>query len=200
MNFRFNKLENTILRCNKCKRLRDVTVHPQPHICYTDISNAEIFIIGRNPGLEYDYSNVSLENMMETYKELWWKCRFGKYIRTHLGDNLVKNKIFFTNVCKCSSPKNSALLAQEKINCFPYLEEQIDIIQPRLILTFGNDARDILLKHIQNKKYKGKIKILNFYHPSYFRYTHTIYKAEYQAKFLKKIKEFFEKDETYNNI
>jgi len=188
----FKTLENNILHCNKCPRLRSVTHIPQPHICYTDIKNVKIFGIGRNPGLEYDYSHITIDQMMDNYRELWWKCRFGKYIRAHLGDDMVRNKMFFTNVCKCSSPANNKKKKKKKTNCYPYLEEQIDLINPKLILTFGNDARDILIKHIENRRYKGKIKILNFYHPSYFRYTRDIYKSQYQAKFLKKIKEYFE--------
>lgn len=189
------QIEEQVLSCRLCPRLNEVTVHPASHVCYTkDLSTIRVFGIGRNPGLECDYSNVSYQQMMEQYHKDWWNCRFGKYIRQKFGDEFVQTKFFFTNVCKCSSPNNTQLFQAERDNCAHYLEAQLDLIQPKLILTFGNDARDILYQYVKNSRYKNKIKFLNFYHPSYFRYVKDRSLGMRQATFLERIKNHFENE------
>ncbi|MFV2014777.1 MAG: uracil-DNA glycosylase family protein [Candidatus Heimdallarchaeota archaeon] len=186
------EIEEKVLNCRLCPRLNAVTVHPAPHVCYSkDLNTIKVLGIGRNPGLECDYTNVTYQQMMEQYHKDWWDCRFGKYIRKNFGDEFVQTKFFFTNVCKCSSPNNTVLLQTEKNNCFSYLEAQIDLVNPKLIITFGNDARDIIYQKVENGRYKGKIKFLNFYHPSYFRYVKDLSIGLYQSKYLDRIKKHF---------
>jgi uracil-DNA glycosylase len=72
--------------------------------------------------------------------------------------------MFFTNVCKCSSPNNSQLTYDEIKNCVPFLERQLEIVKPKIILTFSSEAKNLnILKNYNN--------VFNFYHPSYFVYS-----------------------------
>lgn len=168
-------LEQQIMNCEKCSRLRKVTPHPMPHITYVNnIDDVKIMGIGRNPGLEYDTSQISDEEFMDYYREKWWGCRVGTYMRKRLGDDVISNAFFFTNICKCSSPNNSPLIKKEKENCFPYLQKQIEIVQPQVIITFSSDTRNMLQSYIKDRRYiidDKTIPVFFMYHPSYFKYS-----------------------------
>jgi len=181
-------LEKKILFCNKCPRLRSVTPYPMPHIIYNREIKEKLFCIGRNPGLEHDYTNVYFDDFMSIYHKRWWICRLGRYLRRCFGDYFVMNYIFFTNVCKCSSPNNSELKREEMLNCFPFLEEQIEIIKPIAILVFGKTISDFL-----NKNLKVDVPVFNLYHPSYFMRDKNDKKEREQYKKILRIKKFFVK-------
>lgn len=179
------KIEREILQCNKCKRLREVTPYPMPHIAYTDIKDIKIFAIARNPGTEHDHSEISAKRFIEEYHSLWWQCRIGKYVRQHLSDSIVKNNILFTNVCKCSSPKNNKLTNEEIENRLPFLEEQLKCIRPQIICCFGSEAKQAIKK----LSFSFDPEVYFFFHPSFFKYQKDKELENAQAERLKEIKE-----------
>lgn len=185
------QLEKKIFKCEKCKRLRSITPTPMPHIFYAELENLEIFCVARNPGIEHDYSQVSRQEFMDIYKDRWWISRFGRYLRKQLSDDVVKRKVFFTNVCKCSSPQNSALLLQEIASCSSFLEMQIQLMHPRVILAFGADAHQALVSRTVKGKYDG-IKTFFLYHPAYFNHGGNSFYAHWQANVLRQVKEKYD--------
>ena len=116
-------LENRILACDKCPRLRRINPFPMPHIPYRGEGDNihqgcfKFMGIGRSPGLEDSYVVVGEERFMQTYRHNFYECRFGRYVRKMVGGGLLKQKFFFTNICKCPSPQNSSLLPQEIDKC-----------------------------------------------------------------------------------
>ena len=184
------QLENEIFKCRKCSRLCQINPFPMPHIYYGDPKEVELFCIGRNPGIEDSYDGIPLDSFMKLYHERWWECRVGKYLRSKLGDNIILHKFFFTNICKCSSPKNANLFPDEKENCYPYLIEQIELIKPLMIVTISDDAYKMLHPKIK-LGYFGKIAVVPLYHPSYFAYSKDKKAIEKQDDILKSIKEIF---------
>jgi uracil-DNA glycosylase len=62
--------------------------------------------------------------------------------------DIPKDRVFTTNVVHChphASPRdNRASLPHEIENCTPYLHSELDIIEPRLIIGLGQDARVVL--------------------------------------------------------
>ena len=95
----------------------------------------------------------------------------------------------FTNICKCSSSKDDKLYPSEKEHCFPFLERQIDIVKPKIILTLSADAKGELDRHMKDGKYKN-IPVYNMYHPSYFIYNPD--KSKIQDKKLFEIRKVLE--------
>lgn len=179
------KIEREIRACNKCSKLREVTPMVMPHIYYNgNLNKLKLFVVARNPGLENDTSKIHFDDFMEYYKKAWWECKLGKYLRKNLGDNIVKEKMFFTNVCKCSSPNNRALDKEEISNCCNFLIRQLRSINPEIIITLGKEATDVfyLVDCVSNTE----IKYCSFYHPSYFIYNN-------DKKIIAKEKEKFEK-------
>lgn len=53
--------------------------------------------------------------------------------------------VFISNVLKCRPPGNRNPQADEIAQCMPYLERQIELLQPRLILALGRFAAQALL-------------------------------------------------------
>ncbi|MBN2200736.1 uracil-DNA glycosylase [bacterium] len=56
-----------------------------------------------------------------------------------------REEVYIANVLKCRPPRNRDPLPEETALCLPYLEGQIDRIQPRLILALGRFAAQSLL-------------------------------------------------------
>jgi DNA polymerase len=165
-----------------------------PHIYYGDPNAIELLCVGRNPGIEDSYESIPIFSYMKLYHERWWDCRVGKYLRSKLGDNIILHKFFFTNICKCSSPKNASLFPDEKRNCLPFLIQQIKLIKPQMIITMSDDAYQALLPEIKSMYLSLdnlKIPVVNLYHPSYFIYSGDKSKAKKQDDVLKSIKEIF---------
>ncbi|GIT34874.1 MAG: hypothetical protein Ct9H300mP4_11930 [Gammaproteobacteria bacterium] len=59
---------------------------------------------------------------------------------------LSREKIFIPNILKCRPPKNRDPLASEVAQCLPYLERQIQHIDPMIIIAVGKVAAQNLLQ------------------------------------------------------
>jgi len=88
----------------------------------------------------------------------------------------IKRKdIFITNMIKCRPPGNRNPSKSEIEVCLPYLESQIALINPKIIVTLGNISTKFLLDSNEGiSKLRGKwftwiggIKIFPMFHPSY---------------------------------
>lgn len=59
--------------------------------------------------------------------------------------NININHIYMTNILKCTTKKNKDDLDEEIYQCLNYLEQQIKIVEPKIIITFG-----IAFKYLMN--------------------------------------------------
>jgi len=70
----------------------------------------------------------------------------GKFLDTLLSEiGFSRADVFITNVVKCRPPRNREPTPDEIETCTPYLNRQIDIIQPRFIVTLGNHSTAYIL-------------------------------------------------------
>jgi DNA polymerase len=53
-----------------------------------------------------------------------------------------KSDLFITNAVHCHPPKNRPSRAYEIENCRSFLRRELELVQPRLVIALGNDARD----------------------------------------------------------
>lgn len=58
---------------------------------------------------------------------------------------LDRKDVYCTTVLKCHPPNNRAAQREELVNCAPFLRQQIEAIQPEVILTLGSQASRLLL-------------------------------------------------------
>lgn len=112
----------------------------------------------------------------------------GKMLDGLLGTiGMQREQVFITNIVKDRPPENRAPLPKEIEAYAPYLREQIEVIQPRLIVTLGRHAMDFILAEFEVSEKGGKISelhgrplqaqasfgefvILPLFHPAYALY------------------------------
>ncbi len=88
--------------------------------------DADIMFIGEGPGFHEDRQGIPFVGAAGNYlNELLAKI------------NLQREDVYITNVVKCRPPGNRDPQPQEIEACRPYLDEQIALIHPRLIVTLG---------------------------------------------------------------
>jgi DNA polymerase len=86
---------------------------------------------------------------------------------------LTRDQIYIANILKCRPPGNRDPLPDEMKLCFPYLEEQVRLIQPKLICALGRIAAQALLNtQTTLGKLRGEfheycgVPLLVTYHPA----------------------------------
>lgn len=88
---------------------------------------------------------------------------------------LSREQVYIANVIKCRPPENRNPESDELDACRPYIRRQIELIQPKVIVTLGKFALQSLSGHssiaISSKRgewtsYEG-IKVMPTYHPAY---------------------------------
>ena len=85
----------------------------------------------------------------------------------------AREEVFICNVVKCRPPQNRKPLPDEMKACLPYLEAQLDLIRPKVILALGATAAEALLKvkrslsDLRGKvhSYRG-VPLVVTYHPA----------------------------------
>ncbi|MFA5920665.1 MAG: uracil-DNA glycosylase [Methylococcaceae bacterium] len=87
---------------------------------------------------------------------------------------LTREEVFITNILKCRPPSNRDPHADEVESCNDYLQRQLKLIQPKIILAIGRIAAQTLLKtDAPLAKLRGKVHTFNntpvvvVYHPAY---------------------------------
>ena len=86
-----------------------------------------------------------------------------------------REDVFITNIVKCRPPGNRVPSKSEMEVCFPYLEAQIALIKPSLIVTLGNTSTQWLLPDAPGitksrgtfLTWRGGIQLFPMFHPSY---------------------------------
>ena len=83
-------------------------------------------------------------------------------------------KVYIANVVKCRPPGNRTPTAEETAACWPYLERQIALLRPKLIVALGKPAAQTLLgREVKVGEARGRlfehngIPLIVTYHPAY---------------------------------
>ena len=123
--------------------------------------NAEIMFIGEAPGFHEDRQGRPFVGAA------------GKFLDELLASiGLTREDVYIGNVIKCRPPGNRDPLADEMAACKPFLDKQIELIQPKLIVTLGRFSMaryfpnaKITRIHGQPKRIGGRIYYPMF-HPA----------------------------------
>jgi len=88
-------------------------------------------LVGQNPGADEDETGRPFVG------------RAGKFLTKVLSENGIKREdVFITNIVKHISPQNRKPFADEVAACLPYLNMQISVIKPKIIVLLGASAKD----------------------------------------------------------
>jgi uracil-DNA glycosylase len=97
--------------------------------------DADLLFVGEGPGREEDLAGEPFVG------------RSGKLLDRLLLEEigLTRQHCYIANVVKCRPPQNRNPTPDEIAACRPYLEQQIELIAPAVIVTLGNFATRLLL-------------------------------------------------------
>jgi len=136
-----NKLNLEMKACSKCV-LRSGCKQVIPG---DGNAEAQIMFIGEGPGKKEDELGKPFVGAA------------GKFLDEMLGIiNLKREDIYIANTVKCRPPENRDPLPEEKNICWPWLLEQIRIIQPKLIVTLGKHSMEIFLPNFKISEIHGQ--------------------------------------------
>jgi DNA polymerase len=88
--------------------------------------NADIMFIGEAPGFHEDQQGRPFVGAA------------GKFLEELLASiDLTRKDVYIANVIKCRPPGNRDPLPEEIEACKPFLDRQLELIQPKLVVTLG---------------------------------------------------------------
>ena len=152
-------------------------------------ADAEILLIGEAPGLRED---IEVRPFVG---------RSGKLLTVTLEEiGLHRNDVYITNIIKRRPPENRDPLPEEIEIYKPYLQKQIEIINPKIIVTLGRFSMNFFITTAKITRDQGKIfKIDNYlvipmFHPAAcLRATKVLMEFKKSFKRLPKIIEKYDK-------
>jgi uracil-DNA glycosylase len=124
-------VERVALACTLCPlsqgRTTVVFGEGDPH--------ARLMVVGEGPGRDEDLQGRPFVG------------RSGQLLDKLLEEEagLARRQVYIANVVKCRPPGNRDPLPEEIAACRPFLDQQVELIDPRVVLTLGNFATRALL-------------------------------------------------------
>ncbi len=150
-------ISNKIKGCKLC-RLHEKRTNAVPG---EGDSKAKVVLIGEAPGKQEDKAGRPFVG------------RAGELLNELLRSiDLSREEVFITNMVKCRPPDNRDPRKDEKETCSSYLQKQLNLIDPQVIVTLGNHATGAFIGEGEMKKrhgeefiHEGK-KLIPMYHPA----------------------------------
>jgi DNA polymerase len=155
-----DKLKQQALNCHLCQlsKSRTNVVFGEGNL------TAKLMFVGEGPGASEDSLGRPFVG------------KSGELL-TKMIENVLKLKredVYIANIVKCRPPNNRTPYEEEAYTCLPYLQKQLEIIKPKIVVTLGATAyRYLTNDNTPITKIRGTIhKKSNFtliptYHPSY---------------------------------
>jgi uracil-DNA glycosylase family 4 len=144
--------------------------------------DAELLFVGEGPGREEDLAGEPFVG------------RSGKLLDRLMAEEigLTRERCYIANVVKCRPPGNRDPAPLEIDACRPYLEEQIRLIAPSVVITLGNFATRLLLestdgiRQLRGSAFPyGQGHLVPTYHPAYVLRAGGEAMAEMRADFVR---------------
>lgn len=109
--------------------------------------NANIVIIGEAPGKQEDLQGIPFVGAS------------GKFLNSMLEMiDLKREDVYITNIVKYRPPDNRDPTPEEKKAFLPYLQSQLEVIQPKILVTLGRHSMNCFLPDLQISKVHGEPK------------------------------------------
>ncbi len=126
----FRSLNEKIRSCTRCPLSQSRTIA----VPGEGPARADILLIGEAPGRDEDRAGRPFVG------------RAGSILDGCLKDaGIDRFRVFITNVVKCRPPENRRPKREEMEACRAYLESQIELLQPKVVILMGNAAARAVL-------------------------------------------------------
>ena len=155
------EIKNKCLNCSKCNLAQTRT-----NIVFSDgVPNNKLMLIGEAPGYWEDIQGKPFVGKAGKLLDKIFEC---------VGLSRQKD-VYICNTLKCRPPDNRNPLPAEKAACREFLDAQINILKPQIIILCGNIALTSMLPEVSGiTKARGKwyagphgSKMMPVFHPSY---------------------------------
>ncbi len=155
---KFEELRKACLNCEKCELCRTRT-----NVVFgVGNENTEVMFIGEGPGQNEDLQGEPFVG------------RAGKLLDQMLDMiGLSRQDIYIANMVKCRPPQNRDPLPEEQEACADWLKQQIETINPKLIVCLGRiAAKKFIGKDFMVTKQHGEFfdmdsrKVMGTFHPA----------------------------------
>ena len=151
------------LQVEACRLCKDIVCHRRQTVFGVGPVTTRFVMIGDAPGPEEDRLG---EPFVGSSGEL-----FDKILRA---TGIPRDQVYILNTLKCRPPNNRVPSDLELDNCRPYIEAQLEILQPEYIICWGATAVRAVLQTTESiGRLRGrfhcykKAKVLVTYHPTY---------------------------------
>jgi uracil-DNA glycosylase family 4 len=113
--------------------------------------DADIVFIGEAPGKNEDEQGLPFVGAA------------GKFLNEMLAEaGMVRADVYITNIVKYRPPNNRDPLPEEKAAFWPYLLKQLQIIQPKVVITLGRHSMEYFLPDMKISQIHGEPKRIKF--------------------------------------
>ena len=158
------KIKHDCLNCKDCELCKTRT-----NVVFSDgIPNSKLVLVGEAPGYWEDKKGLPFVGKAGQLLDKIFEC---------VGLSRTKD-VYICNTIKCRPPENRNPLPNEKEACKKYLEAQLEVLKPKIIIICGSVALSSLLPNAQGiTKVRGKwfegnfngwnAKMMPIFHPSY---------------------------------
>ena len=131
INGNWEDLQDVVQVCTKCQLHQGRT----QTVFGVGRNDADLLIVGEAPGAEEDRRGEPFVG------------RAGQLLNAMLGAiQLTREDVYIANILKCRPPNNRDPKPEEAATCTPYLERQIELLQPKIMLALGRIAAQWLLQ------------------------------------------------------
>lgn len=151
------------LKVEACRLCKDIVCHRRQTVFGVGPVTTRFVMIGDAPGPEEDRLG---EPFVGASGEL-----FDKILRA---TGIPRDQVYILNTLKCRPPNNRVPSDIELDNCRPFIEAQLEILQPEYIICWGATAVRAVLQTTESiGRLRGrfhcykKAKVLVTYHPTY---------------------------------
>ena len=173
-----NELKTKANNCKNCS-----LCETRNKIVFSDgCIDAPIMFIGEAPGDNEDKTGIPFIG------------RAGQLLRKFMFEaGFEQNDFYIANTVKCRPPENRKPTKEEKSACAHFLNSQIDLIKPKIIVLVGATALEsfILDRKLTITKARGQIfeiagkKFIPIFHPSYLLRYHSAHEGSPRDLFKK---------------
>ena len=126
-------LKELLTQARGCTRCAELAATRTSVVFGAGNADADLMFVGEAPGANEDLQGLPFVGAA------------GKLLEKLLGEiGLSRAEVFIANVLKCRPPGNRDPRPGEIENCTPYLIQQVELVQPRVICTLGNFATKLL--------------------------------------------------------
>jgi DNA polymerase len=157
---RLTVLSDTVKGCTRCElhQTRTQTVFARGN------GSSGLCFVGEGPGADEDAQGFPFVGAAGQLLD-----------RMIAAMGIERDDVYVCNVVKCRPPKNRTPEPHEMSSCLPYLNEQLALIQPRVIVALGKTAVQGLFGSAESitrirgrwRLYQGRIAVMPTFHPAY---------------------------------